>query len=686
MLFLASFLALYFELVIIRYLSSEIRVFAYLKNLPLVASFFGLGLGMVLGGREKFFVRLFPFTMLALFLLLRFAPELGLTHLPFPTFDYVIWGRTDSASSPIVQLFRYVGAITFVSALVVFFCIPLGSRIGRYLEDLPQLKGYATDLAGSLAGIGAFTLLAYWGTPPWVWVGVGSLVLFAFHRGKFFGRAVLLIIPAILAIAPAGVLWSPYYRISLQAEKALPGEEKPSAVYLSVNYDYHQKILDLSDAFFKKHPSAEPNRSALLTYDLPYLVRPETEDVLILGAGTGNDVASALRHGARHVDAVEIDPTILSIGRMLHPERPYDSPKVSVHVDDARAYLKKAARRYDLVVFAYLDSHTLLANSSSLRLDNYVYTLESLTEAKNLLRPGGTLVLAHGTGKLFVTERLYRMLKQVFGEAPRTYYTNYDGGGVVFVSGSHIGNPRLANIPVITEELERSNAELPPATDRWPFLYLRSRSIPASYSIIIILLALAWLFSKPVLLPQREAVPSAPKNVWTKLNVHFFMLGAAFLLLETKAVTELSLLFGSTWMVNTMAICAFLGMAMAANALLMRCIPSRSTVFVLLFVSLLISIFFPLEILSGLSLVPRIVLSGLVLASPVFFSGMLFSRAFRNTAHPGQALGMNLLGALVGGVTENAVMIGGTMLLGALAAVFYLVSMLAVVEFKKIRH
>ncbi len=38
MLFLASFLAPYFELVVIRYLSTEIRVFAYLKNLALVAA------------------------------------------------------------------------------------------------------------------------------------------------------------------------------------------------------------------------------------------------------------------------------------------------------------------------------------------------------------------------------------------------------------------------------------------------------------------------------------------------------------------------------------------------------------------------------------------------------------------------------------------------------------------------
>ncbi|MDO8558655.1 MAG: methyltransferase domain-containing protein [bacterium] len=679
---MASFLALYFELVIIRYLSSEIRVFSYLKNLPLVACFFGLGLGMVLGEREKFFTRIFPFTMLALFLLMRFAPELNLTHLPFPTFDYIIWGKVDVESSPLMQLLRYVGIITFISALVVCFSIPLGSRIGRYLQGLPTLKGYATDLAGSIAGIGMFSLLAFLGTPPWVWVGVGSILLFVFHRNKIFDCVVLAAIPLLLISSPSGTLWSPYYRISLEERPPLEKEQRSSAIYLSVNYDYHQKILDLSDAFFKKHPETEPNSSALLTYDLPYLVRPEAKDVLILGAGTGNDVASALRHGAEHVDAVEIDPTILEIGRSYHPEKPYDSPKVFVHVDDARAYLKKTKARYDLVVFAYLDSHTLLANSSSLRLDNYVYTVESLQEAKNLLLPGGTLVLAHGTGKLFVSARLYRMLKEVFGEAPKTYFTNYDGGGTVFVSGSRRDHPRLEHIPIINEEFERTGAALSLATDRWPFLYLRSRTIPASYGIIFFLLMLAYFFSKPVLFPRRTSADEKT-IVWTRSNIHFFMLGAAFLLLETKAVTELSLLFGSTWMVNTVAIFAFLLMAMLANALLMRIVPSRNIIYGMLFASLLVSIFFPLGILAGLSFAPKLLGSGVVLASPVFFSGMLFSRAFRDATRPGEALGMNLLGALVGGVAENAVMIGGTLLLGGLAAIFYIVSLLAVVEVKK---
>src|ERR1700692_1255152 len=73
MLFLASFLALYFELVIIRYLFSEIRIFAYFKNLTLIACFFGIGLGMIIGKPPARLKRFFPLITAAIFLLIAFA-------------------------------------------------------------------------------------------------------------------------------------------------------------------------------------------------------------------------------------------------------------------------------------------------------------------------------------------------------------------------------------------------------------------------------------------------------------------------------------------------------------------------------------------------------------------------------------------------------------------------------------
>src|SRR5580704_12099395 len=72
-LFLASLLTLYFEVLLIRYLTAEVRVFTNLKNFPLIASFFGIGLGIMLGAGGKSLRRFFPLIAILLFLPIRFA-------------------------------------------------------------------------------------------------------------------------------------------------------------------------------------------------------------------------------------------------------------------------------------------------------------------------------------------------------------------------------------------------------------------------------------------------------------------------------------------------------------------------------------------------------------------------------------------------------------------------------------
>jgi hypothetical protein len=169
---------------------------------------------------------------------------------------------------------------------------------------------------------------------------------------------------------------SPYNRIDLVEIPPPAGWTHASAFSLVANHSRYQWLVDLSPEFLKRYPQAEPNRLAVPYYELPYTLVPHAKNVLILGAGTGNDVAGALRHGAEHIDA---------IGRKHHPEHPYDSPRVAAYTDDARSFLKKTKTKYDLIVFAFLDSTTLLSSFSSLRLDNYVYTVESFQNAKAVL-------------------------------------------------------------------------------------------------------------------------------------------------------------------------------------------------------------------------------------------------------------------------------------------------------------
>jgi len=671
LLFLASCLALYFELVIIRYLSSEIRVFAYLKNLALIASFFGIGLGMILGKPPAGLKRVFPLIVSILFLIIAFASPLRLTHLVFPNDDrdYVMWGEIASLHSVPWYLQQSLLTLMFlvivpgIMYLLVAFFVVFGGIVGERLTRLSPLLGYGINLAGSLAGILGFTLLSFLRLPPSVWLLVGFLASLPFFiRDR---RTILAFATIVIAVAFAHprTYWSPYYRIDLKELAGPEGRNGLTAYLLSVNHDYHQMILDLSNQSVDRFPQAKPTRAA---YDLPYRVVSGPKQVLVVGAGTGNDVAAALRNGAFHVDAVEIDPVILDLGRKYHPERPYDSDRVTVFLDDARAYFHKCRRKYDLIVFGFLDSHTLLTSMSSVRLDNYVYTLESFREAKALLAKDGALYLGFSSGRSFLGDRIFATLSTAFGSTAHAYFIDNEQSGVAYIEGGNVNSAVIADFPEVSGEFQSHMSAITLATDRWPFLYLRSRSIPL---MILIVVALFLYVATGVL---KRRVPLG--GLRDPQNFHLFFLGSGFMLLETKGVTELSLLFGSTWIVNAVVISAFLLMGMLANAVVAKWPVPRHWAYTGLFVALIAGMVVPYSSLAALANIEKVLAATLLVGLPVFFSGMVFSRSFAEVAEPSRSLGINLLGAVVGGVLENLVMIGGTPILGVLAVTLYGVS------------
>jgi SAM-dependent methyltransferase len=650
-------------MVIIRYLSTEIRMFAYMKNLPLIASFFGIGLGMIWKNIPPIYRRMFPFVAFLLFFQIAFAPQLHLTHTPFPSPDNYIWGENlwEGTASAV----KFIAVLFEVSILTVLFFVVIGGIVGECLSQHAPLCGYGTNLIGSLMGIVVFTLLAFLNLPPSVWMLFGFLLLLPFYYEQKMAIAVFALLVATTSYWHSPGFWSPYYRIDLaESPRPAPGAV-PSAYELSVNHDYHQRIVDLSPEFFSRFPTAEPNRSALSTYEFPYRLVDNPGEVLIVGAGTGNDVAAALRHGATHVDAVEIDPVILRLGKLYHPERPYDSTKVTSHIDDARAFFKKTKNRYDLIVFGYLDAHTLLSSLSSIRLDNFVYTLESFREARTLLKEDGTLVLAFAGGKSFVSKRIFDTLESTFGISPHVYFTGYDASGAVFVEGGARRKEPLPEFPEKSGELRGMDGDLI-ATDNWPFLYLSSRTIPLSNLMVFV------LFLSFSLIVARHTMPA--RNTMTRLHMHFFLLGAGFLLLETKGVTEISLLFGSTWITNSIVIGAFLFMSILANLVInYRSVP-YGIPYIGLFLLLCLSLLFPFSLLDALPTGAKIIAAGSLVGFPVFFTGLIFSQSFKPVTDPTQALGVNLFGAVFGGIMENSVMIGGMVTVGILAILIYLLS------------
>src|SRR5271163_4321185 len=172
-LFLASMVTLYFELLIIRYVSSEVRVFANLKNLPLVASFFGIGLGMLLGNPVMRFGAAFPAATALLFILTRFATPL---HLSFGDMSWEFAVDSGGLSSRFPYVISFLAVGLGYSVIIVFFRV-LGGYVGEYIKRLPSLTGYGINLSGGLARTALFSLLSYLHLRPASWLLLGFLLL-----------------------------------------------------------------------------------------------------------------------------------------------------------------------------------------------------------------------------------------------------------------------------------------------------------------------------------------------------------------------------------------------------------------------------------------------------------------------------------------------------------------------------
>jgi len=686
-LFLISAIALYTEVVLIRWMSAEIRMFAYLKNFTLFACFLGLGLGMMRRTRRHG-EELLTLLMAGMALILAFAPQLHLTRLFFPDAGVYQWGGNLRSPQllPAARALPVLGGVlqhvpdTFVPwmlggfALIVgsaLFCLVLaifyriGILVGQSLEAAgPPLQSYTLNLAGSLVGTLAFTALVFFSLPPWLWIlpVFAGLVYFSSRRTRdalILGS--VLIVIAVTEMRSA-VQWSPYYRITYvsTAERTYR---------LDVDHDFYQDLLNLGPS-----ANAADVRSPRRYYDFPYALLPPCGRVLIIGAGTGNDVAAALRAQCASVDAVEIDPAIAHLGRELHPERPYDSSKVRVHINDGRAFFhqaRAAGQHFDVIVFGLVDSQTALSVMSSLRLEFFLYSRESFEEALSLLDPQhGLFVVGFSIGwKDWVAQRIYHTLELANGAPPLAVKASDYLGTVSFVAGpgSRRAASALAQMPGIRSigaELARASAK--PVQDDWPFLYQNPRSFPFVYlgSLILMLIVGVYLVLGTA---ARTGVPAHSRPDWT-----MFFMGSAFLLVETKNLSQLSLLFGATWITNAVVFSSIFVMAIAANIIVQgRPMPRLSLLFPSLWAALLLSYFVPFSDLTRLSSLERGVIGGVVTALPVFFSSLIFAKMFRHTSDAANALGSNILGGLFGGALEALSIFWGIKAMALLAIAVY---------------
>jgi SAM-dependent methyltransferase len=659
-LFLTSATLLFVELLLIRWVPAYVRYVGFFSNFLLMASFLGMGVGILLGRRSpRLFISPFAPLLLATVALV-YSSQLNIQAMDPTEINFGL----DASTSADVNFLVLPLVMVLVTSLMAVLALPLGPL----LRSMPPLRAYSIDIGGSMAGIAGFTVLAYLGTGPTIWFVVVGVLLLLMALGvgitpwsALGGATMLLVIVASAVIGQATMdTWSPYYRITaygvgLEPASMNAADDTPPK-YLSVDGIPHQAILTAKEAAASKlHQQVYewfPGRSF--------------DRVLIIGAGSGSDTALALARGAKHVDAVEIDPRLAQIGRDFQPEDVYADPRVTVHVNDGRAFLNSNTGTYDLVIYALTDSLTLVSSTPGVRLESFLFTDESLAQARDHLAGDGVFVMYNLYREPWLVTRLGTMVGSVFGHEPLvrmigTAEAVLAAGPAVAALGTQAAG--------LSDGLPGGAGPAPvPATDDWPFLYLRAPGVAPYY-----LAGLAFLLGFALITVLGAARASGTSM--RRFSPHFFVLGVAFLLLETRSLVTFSLLFGTTWLVNAMVFFAILASVLAAifvNARLR--LRNPMPLYLALGASLAVAYVVPAQALLLEPAELRYAVAAAVAFAPVFFANLVFTYSFGDTHAADMAFASNLLGAMLGGALEYVALVTGFRTLLLVVASLYLLA------------
>ena len=749
-LFLVSFLLLFLELACIRWLPAHVVFLTFFTNVILLACFLGMSVGCLASKRERHYLLWTPL-LLAVVMLSAHAVNsqhwkvsraLDMGQQAAPQVVFFGADRYHQDLAHFVVPIELLNGLFFL--IVALALIGPGQELGRALGRLPNRVGaYTINILGSMAGIALFAAYSWWQLSPFWWflpivLGFGYFLLPRLQTLQSIrpmaANAGLLLAILGLASWTTGTysangkvigehFWSPYYRVDYDAA--------PSRA-IHVNLISHQKMAALQDQSYDGDSAKQPKQQAsaadaqsqaahsgpVFAYALPHMLRRDAsavagqqarslDNVLIIGAGSGNDVTRALQWGAKHIDAVEIDPVVQHLGQQEHPDHPYQDPRVTVHLDDGRNFLRSTDQQYDLVIYALVDSLVLHSSYSNIRLESYLFTREAFADVRRHLKPDGQFVMYNYFRQGWIVARLFNGVTEVFGEEPLVLtFPNQTtvepeasfGGYTVLFAGAteqlrqafarfgsyQIGNRQapsptspngffdapaeslrfgLANVVQPTEPLRA-------ATDDWPFLYLRQPMIPSlslrgagiMAGIAVVLLAI-YLRKTP-----------AAGGRWN-LNGRLFFLGAGFMLIETKAVVHMALLFGSTWMVNAIVFFAVLAMILAANLFVLARRPQRLWPYYFgLVLVLALNCAIPLDFFLGMNRIIQVAGACLLVFVPILFAGVIFAVSFERSEDSDRAFGANIAGAMLGGLAEYSSMLLGFQYLVLVAVGFYLLS------------
>ena len=640
----SSGLVLFLELCIIRWVSALIPELSQYRNFSLLACFLGIGIGYLTGSTRSSFIILL-------------LPLLGLQFMQLSMISQFYPAMTRPGN--ILWIFAKFPAWQFV--MIILTTIGSGQLVGCLLSHKQALKAYSANLLGSILGVLVFNAAAALWLPPWFWLlGIAGTYIFMFHRLKNFMRGLIVFFVFLgvsyLLYEPSALeIYSPYQRITLktygighQLGDGRYGVYSNSLYYQSFSAVNTDKIIPQADV-----------QHLIPNVDLgPVVDELKGKKILALGAGTGANVPALLKAQVASVVAVDIDPTIVYLGKKLNANYPYWDPKVQVVVNDGRAFLRETKEKFDYIFFLWIDSHPYVTSSYGFRVDSFIYTQESFKQALSHLNPGGK-ILVYAWMNGISSKRIYMTLKQATNLPIYTFKViPYDYQGLYIVSKEAIA--QTGSRWVVPWAIDFKNpAKVHLLSDDWPFLYILDgnqgilKFLPFLGMVLGISISSLFLSMDNLRLRRDES-----KNL-----IVFFLFGVAFMMLETISIMRNALLMGNTWQVTGYVIMSILIMAFIGNWWVSR-FPTKFN-----FMMGVIGLFLSLAANLGVDVdwlittvgnyqCATVVYLG-ILSLPIIFSSILFSFLIKNHPRLDLVMGSNLLGAMVGGCLEYIAMVTG---------------------------
>src|SRR6185295_18566107 len=170
---IASFLVLFLETAVIRWMPAYVRLLAYFSNFILLASFLGIGIGCLLAVRRRRLIAWFP---LVQFLVILAVDRLRL-EVALPSTSTIYF--SSGTAAPVVPVeSTLLLPLLFTSVAALF--VTVAHRMGEELTRHPPLRAYVINLLGSLAGVAAFAAVSWLQLPPLVWFAVASAAALPF--------------------------------------------------------------------------------------------------------------------------------------------------------------------------------------------------------------------------------------------------------------------------------------------------------------------------------------------------------------------------------------------------------------------------------------------------------------------------------------------------------------------------